>query len=214
MTGTSAVDAYLAQVETQLPRRGRARGEILDELRDGLSEALERHPGTDSLVREFGDPREVGAAMARELALRVFRRHAAQTLFLLLLTSLGWYLYEALVGVSRSAVPSGGAAPVFLIGIEVLRGAIAAALVGAVLTVVATSLPTRRIGTSVPTWLGRATAAALVVFVVAVLTMLISIAPAHRPGGILLGVPVVAVALLALVITHRAVRNRAPRTAG
>jgi hypothetical protein len=236
MTASNAVETYLEQVEAQLPGGRRSRVEVLDELRDGLLEALEEPPSTsgvaqnarpqpsgdpvlrelsaesggDLLVREFGHPREIGTALGREMRIRLARRHAAWVLVVLLTTGLGWQLYNSFVGVSESMIPSGWAEPVFLIGIEVLQFAAPAAQVGAALTIVAVSLPIARLTRmSAPIWLGRVTAGALIAFAAGALAMMFSIAPAHRLDGVLVGIPVMAFALLALEGARRTIRYTA-----
>jgi hypothetical protein len=68
------VESYLAQVERRLPAGRRARAAIVDELRDGLYEAVDRGLAPADVVEEFGTPATVAAAFAGELAMARARR--------------------------------------------------------------------------------------------------------------------------------------------
>jgi hypothetical protein len=77
-----AVDAYLAELADGLPGSRNARAAILAEIGDGLAETVERHQAlgkpperaaTDA-VAEFGDPQELAASLATELAGSTARR--------------------------------------------------------------------------------------------------------------------------------------------
>ena len=62
------IESYLAQVARRLPAGRRRRAAILDELRDGLYEAVERGLAPADAVGGFGTPAAVAAAFAGELA--------------------------------------------------------------------------------------------------------------------------------------------------
>jgi hypothetical protein len=69
VAGDPLIEGYLAQVARRLPAGRRRRATILDELRDGLYEAVDRSGRTPAeAVREFGAPRAVAGAFAGELA--------------------------------------------------------------------------------------------------------------------------------------------------
>lgn len=215
-----AVEAYLAQVKIHLPGGGRAAGDVVDELRDGLFEALEHRPARPSeeaagfLVREFGDPRAIGAALAAEIRLRLARRHAIGVLLVLVSVGAGWRLYDAVVGTPASAVPTGWAEPVFLAALDVLAFSVVAAQAGAALTVLAVSLPIRGLAESpIPPLLGRATLLALALFGTSVLSVLLSIAPAHRPEAAAISA-LVTVAVLAALYSARSVIRHADHVHG
>lgn len=214
MTAGDPVEDYLTRVAEHLPRGARAAGEVLEELRDGLHETLEHRPSPDGegaarhLVREFGDPRVIGAALASEMRLRLARRHALGVLLILLTTGLGWSLYEALVGVSPAAAPTGYAEPLFFAALDVLIYSVTAAQVAAGLSVVAVSLPLRGLAHSlVPALLGRATMAALLGFAGAAVAMVALMAPGHRLEGAMGGAVLTAVALTCLCATRSMVRH-------
>jgi HAAS domain-containing protein len=83
-TSRDAVADYLSTVGAQLPGPPATRTRIIDELRDGLVEALEVHvaqgsspqEATAAAIAEFGDPRMVAKAFAPELAAVQARRVA------------------------------------------------------------------------------------------------------------------------------------------
>ncbi|ACQ78623.1 hypothetical protein Bcav_0359 [Beutenbergia cavernae DSM 12333] len=215
MTASGAVEEYLAQVSAQLPRGRRAR-DVCDELRDGLTEAIEICPSlvpqdaAALLVREFGTPQEVGSALAAEIRLRLARRNSAYVLGVLLASWAGWLVFDSTVGVPETSVPTGWAGAVFLAGIDVLRAAAIVAQVGAALGIVATSFPMRRLApTTVPTWLTRLTLTALSIFGLAVLVALASMAPGHHLLGALVAVPVCAMTVTAVALSRRAARHLA-----
>jgi hypothetical protein len=74
MTRHPLIENYLAELATRLPTR--RCGEIVDELRDGLYEALTHHPAgradpvtaAHEILHELGAPEVVAAAYAPELA--------------------------------------------------------------------------------------------------------------------------------------------------
>jgi hypothetical protein len=68
VAGDTVVESYLAEVGRRLPAGRRARAAILDELRDGLYEAVDRGLPPAEAVGEFGTPEDVAAAFAGELA--------------------------------------------------------------------------------------------------------------------------------------------------
>ena len=84
MTGDPAVDAYLRAVAAGLPGPPRARGDILDELRSGLLDAIDARrcaglparDATEAAITEFGDPRQVASAFRPHLAMTRARRTA------------------------------------------------------------------------------------------------------------------------------------------
>jgi hypothetical protein len=83
-TGLDAVADYLSTVGARLTGPLAARTRIIDELRGGLTEALEVHlargrsprEATAAAVAEFGDPRMVAVAFGPELAAVQARRVA------------------------------------------------------------------------------------------------------------------------------------------
>jgi hypothetical protein len=96
--GRDAVAGYLAAVAERLPGPAAARVAILDELRDGLLETLERQlargrspkEATAAAFAEFGDPPTVAAAFAPELAAVQGRRVALGLLASGPLVGLAW----------------------------------------------------------------------------------------------------------------------------
>ena len=97
-TGGDPLAEYLATVSAWLPGPSTARTTIIDELRDGLLEALEAHRGqgrspeeaTAAAIADFGDPRMVAAAFAPELAAAQARRVALGLLATGPLIGLAW----------------------------------------------------------------------------------------------------------------------------
>lgn len=80
---SGVIEAYLHEVDTKLVGPAPARGDIIAELRDGLSAAVETHLEEDACdpaeaarlaVREFGLPSLVAAGFSAELAARQARR--------------------------------------------------------------------------------------------------------------------------------------------
>ena len=82
--GAQLVEAWLADFGAGLCGSARARSEVVAELRDGLLEAVDNHrragletvDATRAALREFGEPAEIAAAFAPELAARQARRTA------------------------------------------------------------------------------------------------------------------------------------------
>jgi hypothetical protein len=78
------VEAWLTELGAGLRGPARARAAVVDELRDGLLEAVETYrcgglapvEATRAALREFGDPATVASAFAPELAARQARRMA------------------------------------------------------------------------------------------------------------------------------------------
>lgn len=76
------IDAYLAEVGTLLPGPQAATRRIIDELRDGLYEALDgrlraglpAELAADAAITQFGTPHTVAAAFTGELAIAYARR--------------------------------------------------------------------------------------------------------------------------------------------
>ncbi|WP_162907185.1 hypothetical protein [Allorhizocola rhizosphaerae] len=205
-SGPDAIERYLEQVGRQLPGGPRVRRDILDELRDGLTQTLEHH-GDDTaetaLRREFGDPQQIGVALAGEARLRLARRHAVIVLLLLLAGGLGWQAYQSVVGIADSTVPTGWARSVFLAAVEALQACAMLAQIGAVLTVLTVSLP----GRWAAEWAARITLVALAGFALAVASMLVSIAPAHRLDAVLVSIPVAGLTLPAIRYAYFATRH-------
>lgn len=84
MTGSPCIEAYLSEVAAALPGPARARDDMLAELRSGLLDAADAYRAAGHLpdeaaaaaAAEFGDPRQVAAAVRPELAARQARRTA------------------------------------------------------------------------------------------------------------------------------------------
>ena len=97
-TGPDPVADYLTTVSDQLPGPVAARARIIDELRDGLMEALEVHQARGcspqeaavAAIAEFGDPRMVAAGFGPELAAVQARRVALGLLATGPLVGLSW----------------------------------------------------------------------------------------------------------------------------
>ena len=76
------LDAYIAELADGLPGSRQARAAILAEIGDGLVETVERHQAlgkpparaATEAVAEFGDPHELAASLATELAGSTARR--------------------------------------------------------------------------------------------------------------------------------------------
>lgn len=84
MTADRVIDAYLREVAAALPGPGRARRDVVAELRSGLLDATDAHcavglpagRAAEAAIGEFGDPRQIAAAFRPELAARQARRLA------------------------------------------------------------------------------------------------------------------------------------------
>lgn len=142
------VDTYLADIARRLPGPRRARRDVVDELRDGLLEAVDRHrergvaprAAVRCAIGEFGTPTEVAAAHAAELGVRQVRRCARRVLVLLVLAGLAWYGYDALLGTPASIVPPSGASrQVFLAATDVISYPPVVAALGALGLLVSTA---------------------------------------------------------------------------
>ena len=109
----TAVAEYLHAVECRLPGPARSRRAVVDELHDGLIEAVvaRQRRGVPAMVAvqaaidEFGTPELVAAAHSAELALRRSRRAAWHVMLLVLAAGLAWWAYDAYVGVPSSVIP-------------------------------------------------------------------------------------------------------------
>jgi hypothetical protein len=154
-TGLDAVADYLSTVGARLTGPLAARTRIIEELRDGLTEALEVHLGRGrspreaaaAAVAEFGDPRMVAVAFGPELAAVQARRVALGLLATGPLVGSAW-----IAAVAVNALPpwrhqlTGPWLALPLVGLAL---AVACPALG--LTVVATGRLGRRFGG----WLGR-----------------------------------------------------------
>jgi hypothetical protein len=154
-TGLDAVADYLSTVGARLAGPLAARTRIIDELRDGLTEALEVHlargrtpqGATAAAVAEFGDPRMVAVAFGPELAAVQARRVALGLLATGPLVGSAW-----IAAVAVNALPpwrhqlTGPWLALPLVGLAL---AVACPALG--LTVAATGRLGRRLGG----WLGR-----------------------------------------------------------
>ena len=97
-TSRDAVADYLTAVTTQLTGPPAARAAVIDELRDGLLEAVETHQArgcshaeaTAAAIAEFGDPHTVAAAWGPELGAVQARRVALGLLVTGPLVGLAW----------------------------------------------------------------------------------------------------------------------------
>jgi membrane-bound ClpP family serine protease len=186
MSCADAVETYLAQVEARLPDAAAARADVIDELRDGLLEMLEHYePSTPddamrTLTREFGEARALGTALAKELRPRLARRNAVLVFLLLGAGGICWQLYDAVLGVPDTIVPAGRMGTVFTASIDLLQVSATTSHLGALLLILATTLPLARVcAASVRRWLARLTLAALIVFAASALLSVASAAPGH-----------------------------------
>ena len=142
---SAAVERYLGEVESRLPRGCRDREDHLDELRDGLMTAAECRSGDwgedyTGVVAEFGPPNEIAAALGREMHLREARRSAVRLLALTAAMSVLWLAYRAVLGTPSTLVPDGWTRPVFIAGTDVVQTAPNVSMASAALLVVAASL--------------------------------------------------------------------------
>ena len=79
-----AVERYLTEVTARLPGSGRARSEVVAELRSGLLDAIDVHcsaglppaEAVQAAIAEFGDPAWVAGGFRTEIAAGVSRRAA------------------------------------------------------------------------------------------------------------------------------------------
>ncbi|NDL57109.1 HAAS signaling domain-containing protein [Phytoactinopolyspora mesophila] len=186
MSHSDAVETYVAQVEARLPDAPGARADIIDELRDGLLEMLEHHEASTrdetmcAIVQEFGDPREFGTALAKELRPRLARRKAFLVFLLLGAGGLCWQLYDVLFGVPDTIIADGRMGTAFSASIDLLQVSATIAQVTALLLMIASSFPAGRGCTAAARrWLARLMLAALVTFAAAALLSVVTAAPGH-----------------------------------
>ena len=105
------VGAWLADLDSQLPAGRRTRSEILLEIGDGLSCAVEEHTrggqsaeaAARAAVAELGDPRTVAAAFARQLGATAAHRLGAGLVLTGLLVGLTWVAAYATAGLDWSS---------------------------------------------------------------------------------------------------------------
>jgi len=167
----TAVATYLRAIERRLPGPARARRATVDELRDGLIEAMEARQrrglsavaAARAAIDEFGSPELVAAAHRAELALRRSRRAAWRAMLLVLAAGLAWRVYDAAVGVPGSVVPDTAMArATFLLLISTIKIVPAAVHVTAIALLASTRLTTcDTAGRRRMLRLGRAVTAAL-----------------------------------------------------
>jgi hypothetical protein len=154
-TGLDAVADYLSTVGARLTGPLAARTRIIDELRDGLTEALEVHlargrtpqEATAAAVAEFGDPRMVAVAFGPELAAVQARRVA-----------LGLLVTGPLVGSAWIAAVAVNALPPWrhqLTGPWLALPLVGLALAVACPTLGLTVAATGRLGRRLGGWFGR-----------------------------------------------------------
>jgi hypothetical protein len=153
-TGGHPIATCLGEVAAALPGPAQARGDIMAELRSGLLDAADAHrraglaagAAAQAAVREFGDPRQVAAAFAPELAARQARRTALTLVATGPLIGLLWTAaaLASHIGV-RHALPWQwpGAPPASLVAFPVAAAAIVIAAWTALITVAATGRLTR-----------------------------------------------------------------------
>ena len=149
MAGDRLIEAYLAEVARRLPAGRRTRAGILDELRDGLYEAVDRagQPPAEAAraaVRGFGAPDAVAAAFASELATVRVRR----TLWAYVATGPLVGVWWLLAFVPHPWAPAGGPGAVWA-AIPVLP-LIAVAILTAAGTLAATGRATRWVPAASP----------------------------------------------------------------
>lgn len=100
MTGTDRRDAYLAEVAARLHGPRRRRAAVIEELRDGLDQAVTddlarghtADEATTAAIDQFGEPRAVADAFAGELATAYARRTIALYLLSGPLVGIWWLL--------------------------------------------------------------------------------------------------------------------------
>lgn len=201
---SAAVERYLGEVESLLPRGCRDRADYLDELRDGLLTAAERRSGgyTD-VVAEFGPPKEIAAALGREMHLREARRGAIRLLAVLASMSVLWLAYRTAVGTPSTLVPDGWTRPVFIAGTDIVQIAPNVAMASAALLAVAASIR------SPHAWIGVAhrllavvALGATALFSLAIAAIAATASAAHRVEVLTVAIP--AAALVAGVLWHAA----------
>ncbi|PWK89506.1 hypothetical protein C8D88_102780 [Lentzea atacamensis] len=167
------IDTYLAALAARLPGPRRAREAVLDELRDGITEAMSRRAdiglrpaaAAEAALAEFGTVDEVATAFAGELA----TRQARQVILALMLTGPLVGVWWLLLLAPRSPV---GIPALPLIGAAVLTGLIALATTGQL---------TRWLPAAPPDFAVTAATAVAGACVVGDVTMLVGFA-AHTPA--------------------------------
>ena len=105
------ISAWLADLDRQLPAGRRARREILLEIADGLSCAVEEHTeqgqsaeaAARAAVAELGDPRTVAAAFTRQLGATAAHRLGAGLVLTGPLVGLTWVAAYAMAGADWSS---------------------------------------------------------------------------------------------------------------
>lgn len=211
------VERYLAEVARVLPGPPLLRRDVLDELRDGLSVAVERRPAVArevaerEAVEEFGPARELGQALATELRRRLARRAAIGAGLVLLAMHVAWQTYGQLVGFPSATVPDGADGGVFLLVVA----AVQLLPIGVVLATAVVVLAASR---SRSVWRGVGVVAALVAraatwsVIAAVLAGVVLITPGYRWSAAASAVPTVA--LLSVIATLLGRAGRHLRIAG
>jgi hypothetical protein len=149
-----AVDGYLAEVTARLPGPARAQAGIVAELRSGLLDATDAHrsagmpPAQAALaaVREFGDPAQVAAGFAAEVAAGQARRVAVTLLVTGPLVGLLWIATAVAshLGIHLAQPWRGtGLSPGFGVGVCLVAVAAGVTAWGAVLGIATTGRLTR-----------------------------------------------------------------------
>jgi hypothetical protein len=214
MSRRSTIDTYLARVERRLPGSAAIRGDVIDELRDGLLEAVERHRQTTTAdpalaaTAEFGPPETVSSGLAVEIRLRLVRRAAARSVLVLASLGLGWWLYEALVGFEPATVPDGWAQPLFLVSVDLLQFVPGVAVLGTFVLVLASSrrwwswMSPRLLG-----WLARLVLVAIVVSLAALGVAGLTADASYHRIAVGAGILTVGSLLTALVSVSRAIQH-------
>ncbi|HSK97304.1 MAG TPA: permease prefix domain 1-containing protein [Euzebyales bacterium] len=143
--------AYLRAVERRLPGPARPRRAVLDEMHDGLIEAvaarqrrgLSAEEAVRGAVDEFGAPDVVAAAHRAELTLHRSRRAAWRVLLLVFAGGLAWRAYDAFVGVPPTVIPDAASArSAFLLLTSTIKVVPAAVHAAAILLLVSTRCAT------------------------------------------------------------------------
>ncbi|MDX8036702.1 permease prefix domain 1-containing protein [Lentzea sp. BCCO 10_0856] len=138
------IEGYLAALATRLPGPRRARVAVLDELRDGLTEAAARHTDSGSppraaaeaAVGEFGTVDQVAAAFAGELVTQQARHVVTVLVVTGPLVGVWWLLL--LAPTSPAGIPV-----LPLIGVAVLIGLLVLATTGGLTRWVPSAVPRR-----------------------------------------------------------------------
>lgn len=210
---TADVERYLTEVDRRLPGSRRIRTEVIDELRDGLLTAIDDEQpshGRDSrVIAEFGDPTHLAATLGREIRLRIARRNAFQVVVLLLITAVGWQVYDTRIGTPDSMVPPAGwTRPVFIGGTVAIQITPILTQASALLLAIAMSLRTwHPYLAPLLRWLSATTLATTTAFGLSVITIMATVAPGYRAQTLAIGVPVACLSLLLLNGTYRAAHH-------